>query len=209
MTVRLQTLFETPAKARMTAQQYLDNPMSERKSDLIEGVFVMASPATFDHEVLTAFLVATLSAFVGHKRLGRVLSSNAAYRLSDDNVYQPDASFVRAERIELAQGVVFPGAPDIAVEAVSPSSRQYDTVEKKINYARYGVGEYWLIDPIDERAVFYSQVEGQPLPIPAPAGRVRSALLDGYWLELAWLFPPPSVERPAVLDVARRHGLLD
>ncbi len=135
MTVRLQTLFETPARARMTAQQYLDNPMSEHKSDLIEGVFVMASPASLEHEALTSFMIATLSNFVGHKRLGRVFSSNAAYRLSADNVYQPDISVVRVERIEQAQGIVFPGVPDIAVDIVSPSSRQYDTVEKKINYA--------------------------------------------------------------------------
>ena len=161
MTVRLQTLFETPAKARMSAQQYLDNPLSERKSDLIEGVFVMASPASLEHEALTAFLLATMNAFVGQKKLGRVLSSNAAYRLSDDNVYQPDVSFVRTERSGLAQDIYFPGPPDIAVGVVSPSSRQYDTVEKKINYGRYGVGEYWLIDPIDERAVFYTQTEGQ------------------------------------------------
>ena len=147
MTVRLQTLFETPAKERLTAQEYLDHPLSERKSDLIEGVFVMASPASFQHEELIAFLLATLSAFVGYRKLGRVLSSNAAYRLSGDNVYQPDVSFVAAERAALRQETVFPGPPDIAVEVVSPSSRQYDTVEKKINYGRYGVGEYWLIDP--------------------------------------------------------------
>lgn len=208
MTVRLQTLFETPAKARLTAREYLDHPLSERKSDLIEGVFVMASPASLQHEELTAFLLATLSAFVGHRKLGRVLSSNAAYRLSDDNVYQPDVSFVRAERVTLGRETFFPGPPDIAVEVVSPSSRQYDTVEKKINYGRHGVGEYWLIDPIDERAVFYAQAEGQLLPIPAPAGQVRSALLDGYWLEIAWLFPSQGAEQPGVLDVARRQGLI-
>lgn len=209
MTVRLQTLFETPAKERLTAQEYLDHPLSERKSDLIEGVFVMASPASFQNEELTAFLLATLSVFVGYRKLGRVLSSNAVYRLSGDNVYQPDVSFVRAEHAALRQETVFPGPPDIAVEVVSPSSRQYDTVEKKINYGRYGVGEYWLIDPSNERAVFYAQAEGHLLPIPAPAGQVRSALLDGYWLEIAWLFPPQGAERPAVLDVARRQGLIE
>ncbi len=70
------------------------------------------------------------------------------------------------------------------------------------------MGEYWLIDPIDERAVFYAQTDGQLSPIPAPGSQVRSTLLDGYWLELAWLFPPAGVERPAVLEVAQRQGLI-
>jgi Uma2 family endonuclease len=110
--------------------------------------------------------------------------------------------------MHLAGELYFSGPPDIAVEVVSPSSRQYDTVEKNINYARYGVGEYWLIDPVEERAVFYRQVEGHLLPIPAEEGLVRSQLLDGYWLRLEWLFPPEGVARPSVIEIAHLQGVV-
>ena len=162
MTVeKLNTLFETPAHVRISSQQYIDDPRSEQKSDLIEGVFVMASPASYLHEDLVTFLIGTLATYVTARKLGKVLGSNAAFELSEDNVYQPDISFILAERLYLARDVYFPGPPDIAIEIISPSSRNYDTVEKKINYARYGVQEYWLIDPIHEQATFYTRVGDQ------------------------------------------------
>ncbi len=185
MTVeKLNTLFETPAHVRISSQQYIDDPRSEQKSDLIEGVFVMASPASYLHEDLVTFLIGTLATYVTARKLGEVLGSNAAFELSEDNVYQPDISFILAERLHLARDVYFPGPPDIAIEIISPSSRNYDTVEKKINYARYGVQEYWLIDPIHEQATFYTRVgdqfsrdcgRGQRAVVPI-AGRFLAAL---------------------------------
>jgi Uma2 family endonuclease len=204
----LRTLFETPTDVRMTAAEYIDNPLSEQKSDLIEGVFVMASPASFQHEDLQSFLITSLSNFVEFKQLGKVMGPNTAYRLSEENVFQPDVSFISRERLHLAEKVYFPGPPDIAVEITSPSSRQYDEIEKKINYGRYGVKEYWLIDLLSSRATFYTQQEGQLIPIRTEAGLLRSDLLDGYWLKLEWLFPPEAVARPTALEIARLQGLI-
>ena len=208
MSVSIQTLFDTPASARMSAQAYLDSPQSRHKSDLIEGVFIMASPATFEHEEIIGFLMTTMRNFVEFHRMGTVVSSNAGFRLSEHNVLQPDVSFVSAARLHLVEDVVFDGAPDIAVEVISPSSRHYDTVEKKINSGRYGVGEYWLIDPIRRDAVFYQRVDTQLVPIAAEPGTVRSEILDGYRLRLDWIFPATGASRPSVLDIGRAHGVV-
>ena len=94
LSVRIATLFDTPPQARMSAQDYIASPQSEHKSDLIEGVFVMASPASFEHEDIQLFIGALLRNFVNARRLGVVVGSNAAYRLNEGNVYQPDISFL-------------------------------------------------------------------------------------------------------------------
>lgn len=151
MVAHIHTLFDTPAVARMSAEDYIASPQSEQKSDLIEGVFVMASPAPIEHEDLTLFIGAILRLFVTQRQLGVVVGSNAAYRLNDENVYQPDISFLSSQRRHLAGEVYVYGAPDLAVEIISPSSRQYDTVEKLVNDGRYGVQEYWLVDPMHAR----------------------------------------------------------
>lgn len=208
MTIHIRTLFDTPAHMRMTAEQYIDNPLSEKKSDLIEGVFVMASPASFVHEEIQVYLTTILTLFVDTKRLGKVLGPNAAYRLSDDNVFQPDISFIRAERLHLAADVYFPGPPDLAVEIVSPSSRQYDEVEKRINYGRFGTQEYWLLDPMDETVRFLGLADDQLLPIPPKEGVHSSRVLPGFWLRTEWIFPPKGQARPTVMEVAGRLGLL-
>ncbi len=209
MTIGVRTLFETPSKARMSADEYIDFPLSAHKSDLIEGVFMMASPASYRHEVAQSFISALLTLFVDLQALGQVLGANAAFRLSEENAFQPDISFIRADRVDLAEDVYFPGPPDLAVEIISPSSRQYDEVEKRINYGRYGVREYWLIDPIYETLHFFSQAEGELLPIPAEQGVYHSRLLKGFYLRPEWLFPGEGSPRPSVLSVARELGILE
>lgn len=208
MAIAVRTLFETPSKARMSADEYIDFPLSAHKSDLIEGVFVMASPASYRHEIIQGVVHTILRMFVDIRGIGEVLGPNAAFRLSEENAFQPDISFIRADRLYLAEEVYFPGPPDLAVEIISPSSRQYDEVEKRINYGRYGVREYWLIDPIYETIHFFSQAEGELLPIPAEQGVYHSRLLKGFYLRPEWLFPGDDSARPSVLAVARELGIL-
>ena len=101
------------------------------------------------------------------------------------------------------------GPPDLAVEVVSPGSRQYDMGEKFVNYARFGVEEYWVIDPLERTARIYRQLRGQLVPLPvAEGGVLRSQVLPGFWLRLDWLFPPAGAARPSELDVARAQGLI-
>lgn len=63
----------------------------------------MASPVSFVHKALQSYLQTVLTLFVDEHGLGQVLGANAAYRLSGDNVFQPDISFIRAEGLHLAQ----------------------------------------------------------------------------------------------------------
>ena len=208
MSSRIHTLFDTPAKARMSAEDYIASPQSEHKSDLIEGVFVMASPASRVHEVLLTFLASVLGNFVSSARVGEVTGPNAAYRLNEENVYQPDLSFVAANRLHLAGEVYFDGAPDLAVEIISPSSRQYDSVEKLVNYGRFGVQEYWLVDPVERNVALYGNVGGQLVAIPPAEGVLRSRVLPGFWLRAEWIFPPEGQDRPGELEIARAQGLI-
>lgn len=158
MSVRIQSLFDTPVKARMSADDYIASPQSAHKSDLIEGVFVI--------------------------------------------------SFLSNAHMSLAGEVYVKGAPDIAIEIISPSSRQYDAFEKRINYARAGVQEYWLVDPIERSVAIYSLEQDQFIRSAQADDVLRSTVLPGYWLRLAWIFPPAGEARPGELDVARAQGLI-
>ena len=168
----------------------------------------MASPASFDHASVQQFLITTLSNYVSARKSGVVLGENAAYRLNDDNVYQPDVSFLSNARLYLAGEVYVQGAPDLAVEIISPSSRRYDAFEKRINYARAGVREYWLVDPIERSVAIYTLEGDQFVRAPQPDNQLHSHVLAGYWLQLDWIFPPAGSPRPGELDVARAQGLI-
>ena len=67
--------------------------------------------------------------------------------LSEENVVQPDILFVARTRLHIVGKTNIPGAPDLVVEILSPGTRQKDLAIKRKIYARFGVQEYWIVDP--------------------------------------------------------------
>ena len=67
--------------------------------------------------------------------------------LSDSEVRQPDILLVRRDRMHILSKRGVEGAPDLVVEIVSPSTVKRDKLDKLRTYARYGITEYWIIDP--------------------------------------------------------------
>ena len=67
--------------------------------------------------------------------------------LSATNVVQPDIIFISNARSHIIAEANICGAPDLAIEIISPSTERRDRIVKRNLYARHGVGEYWLVDP--------------------------------------------------------------
>jgi len=86
---------------------------------------------------------------------GRVFGSPVDVVLSPYNVLHPDVFFVTAERTSIIDERKIGGPPDIAVEILSDSTRHRDRVEKKDLYARFGVREYWIVDPVARRVEMF------------------------------------------------------
>ena len=108
----------------ITAQQLFEMPGRER-FELVGGELVPMSPPGFDHGCIVLDIAAAMREFVHARKLGMV-AVEAGFCVSHepDTVRSPDVAFVRAERIPPG-GVraFFQGAPDLAVEVVSPSDR--------------------------------------------------------------------------------------
>lgn len=76
------------------------------------------------------------------------------------------------------------GAPELIVEAISKGSRRFDTETKKGDYERFGVREYWLIDPARQAMTFYRLQDGQFVEVPASADSFESEAVPGFRLDL-------------------------
>ncbi len=111
-------------------------------------------------------------------------------RLADHSIVQPDLVYVTAARREVLRDLVF-GAPDLAVEILSPSTARRDLGPKMRLYAESGIAEYWLVDPIGETFEFLENCEGA-FVVRLPVGgvyesRVIAGLtldLEAFWKEL-------------------------
>ncbi|MEI6386195.1 MAG: Uma2 family endonuclease [Spirochaetota bacterium] len=124
----------------------------DKRWELIDGLArMMAAPST-SHQRVSMRLAGELHAFLKGKPC-EVLTAPFDVLLperdeEDDetcNVVQPDiVVFCDSSRIRKANAR---GAPDLAMEILSPSSSKWDQNDKFRLYERMGVREYWIIDP--------------------------------------------------------------
>jgi len=135
---------------RWTAEELLALG-EEARYELIEGRLVPMSPTGSLHGDLVAELTTVLRSFVRTHRLGRILTGEVGFvlRRDPDTVRAADVAFIRAERLPpegLPTGF-FEGAPDLAVEILSPSDRYTEVLRKVSEWLEAGVAMVWVVDP--------------------------------------------------------------
>ncbi|HMF57261.1 MAG TPA: Uma2 family endonuclease [Pyrinomonadaceae bacterium] len=135
----------------MTAEELFVMPDDDFRYDLVKGELKRMSPAGSEHGAIALRLGAALYQYVEENNLGEVFGSETGFKLasSPDTVRAPDIAFVREERIP-ESGIpqkFWDGAPDLAVEVVSPGD-SFDEVAEKINdYLSAGTRAVWIISP--------------------------------------------------------------
>jgi Uma2 family endonuclease len=141
------------------------------------------------HQVISRNLGIRLWEHVDASGLGEVVWAPTDVVLSPESVVQPDILFVSNERRGIITEPNVSGAPDLVVEILSPGTAERDR-ELKLNlYARYGVREYWIVDPEDETVEVMEFGSEGPLDVRRyDAGSVESRLLPGLSVTLDDIF---------------------
>ena len=175
-------------KLKFTYRHYLLLPEGERR-ELIEGDFYVLPAPSFKHQTVAANLGMALRQHVRTNRLGVVVWAPTDVVLSQESVVQPDILFVSNERRGIITEANVSGAPDLVVEILSPSTAERDRELKLDLYARYGVREYWIVDPEAETVeVMELGAEGASNVRRYDGGSVESALLPTLKIEVAEAF---------------------
>jgi Uma2 family endonuclease len=174
---------------------FLELVRDDQKADLIDGVVYLASPENRDHNLLKWWLSTVLGQYVEHHRLGTLFADKFTYRLTDLTAPEPDLAFVHNGRMHLVQNGYMDGGPDSV-------DRDYEL--KRRRYEESGVGEYWIIDPMEDVATFLVWEPAGYLEVFAENHVYRSRVLPGLWLDVRWLWQRPL---PPTLPIVRR--LLD
>lgn len=178
-----------PVDTRLTYEDYCLLPNDGKRYEIIEGdLIVFPSPITAHQNVITN-LIYHLSNFVRKHTLGKVYPAPLDVVFSRFNVVEPDLVYISKERSAIVSEKNIQGAPDLVVEVLSESTEQIDRTTKLKLYARFGVKEYWIIDPVGVTAeIWRAQAEGLD-----PAGRLTiedsltSPLFPGLTLPLGKL----------------------
>ena len=179
------------ATTRMTYDELLQMPDDGKRYEIIAGeLYVSPSPGWHHQRVLNRILFA-IGRYLEDRGLpDTVFPAPLDVNLSDYDVVQPDIVYIRPERVPAVRGVRAPveGAPDLAIEVLSKSTRAHDERRKLALYAAFGVPEYWIVD-IDARLIRVLLLHGdayreQRHPDQAP----QSVVLPGLLLEPGYVF---------------------
>ena len=120
-----------------------------RRYALVRGELLRMTPAGFAHGAVVANLTAPLAQHVKAHRRGIVCGAETGFvlRRNPDTVLAPDVAFVRRERIP-ASGeptTFWDGAPDLAVEVVSPGDTRREVAEKVAAWLSAGTRAVWVV----------------------------------------------------------------
>lgn len=172
----------------ITAHQFFEMPGHEH-FDLVDGELVPMSPPGFDHGCIVSDIAAILREFVRTRKLGLVaVEAGFVVARDPDTVRSPDVAFVRGERIPPG-GVraFFDGAPDLAVEVISPTDRASEVLAKADDWLRFGSAAVWVVDPETKTVTVYSH-RPQTLFLSTSDTLVCEELLPGFSLPVAQVF---------------------
>ena len=119
--------------------------------ELVKGELITMPPAGGEHGAIGIRAAVRIGVIVEANDLGVVFNADTGFIIGTDpdTVRAPDVSFVRKERIP-ADGIprgFFQGAPDIAVEVISPSDSYTEVAEKVSQLLEAGTLLVVLIDP--------------------------------------------------------------
>ncbi len=205
---------DLPAAGRKVSyEEFFEWAPDSRIAEWVNGEIIMPSPPRFGHQDISDFLTAVLRIYTQTFELGQVISAPFQVKPGPDFPgREPDILFVAAPH-ELEEDTPrLERPPDVVVEIVSPGNVATDREEKYLEYAAAGVREYWLINGLEDTAEFYRLKEpfdgdrdkaGYESVFVGQAGVYRSQVIEGFALDVAWLWQVPR-PRPelAVLEMA-------
>ena len=139
-------------RAVLTYADYVALPDDGRRYEILAGELAMTPAQGRRHQEIVGELFSVLHGHVKARGLGQVFVSPFDVILDDTSVVQPDIVYVAVDRLASVSERGVEGAPSLAVEIVSPSTRQRDREAKRELYARHGVPHFWIVDP-EARAI--------------------------------------------------------
>jgi Uma2 family endonuclease len=177
--------------AYYTYKEYIKWPDKPRY-ELIDGVPYMMAGASNTHQEIVLAIGSQFRAFLKGKQC-RAFIAPYDVRLNennfDDTVVQPDV-FVVCDRNKITR-TYLNGAPDLAVEVLSPKSGKHDRIVKYKRYQRAGIREYWVVDPSDKSVHVYILNEGKYISFVYEENeKIPVHVLPGCEIDLADVFPP-------------------
>lgn len=143
----------------LTAEDLLRMPDDGFRYELVRGELRKMSPSGHTHGKIAMRISVPLGNYVWKKKLGEVYAAETGFKLASnpDTVRAPDVAFVQKDRVKAAEDVqgFWPGAPDLAVEVLSPGDTYSEVDEKVLDWLDAGTRMVVVVDPRNRSVTVY------------------------------------------------------
>jgi Uma2 family endonuclease len=171
------------AGLRMSANEYEKLPDDGFRYELIDGVVVISPSPDFEHQSVTQEVARQIGNHLVEHRVGRVVQE-MDINFDVRRVYRPDLVFLSTERFPRPTRRVH-AIPDMILEVLSPGTRGRDLRTKREDYERFGVTEYWIVDPNVSKFTFLRLAGGAYRSVAAKGRKFTSLAVPGFTLDIA------------------------
>ena len=154
-----QNQLETPAEEKVwTDAEFMALNRDGHSYEIVNGELIDMGNSGAKHGYVCSILMILLGGYVRLQKLGAMFDSSTAFKMKSGNKRSPDVSFMAKERLqgldELPDGFL-EGAPDLAVEILSPSNTVAEIRGKIVEYFENGARLVWVIHPQEQYVLVY------------------------------------------------------
>jgi len=189
----MQTVTPNPAIASKiwTDEEFMSLPDDGHHYEIINGELIDMGNSGALHGYVCSTLMILLGGYVRQQKLGAMLDSSTAFKMKNGNKRSPDIAFFAKERL---QGIaVLPsgyleGAPDLAVEVLSPGNTVEEIDDKLTEYFENGSRLVWVINPTQHYVLVYRSAQEPDRLLKEKDSLDGEEVIPGFTLAIADLF---------------------
>lgn len=146
------------------------------RAELINDTIYMSPTPNFQHQEISTEILNQIRNYAKGRGLGTCLPTIDVF-FDRKNVFEPDILFIAKENMGIVRDNKIKGSPDLIVEILSPGNRKHDTEKKKAAYEKFGVKEYFVVDPETKETITWYLVNAKYRKQRSSKGRIKSRLL--------------------------------
>lgn len=167
-------------------------PDDGQRYELIWGeLYCLPTPDT-KHQRSSRRLLVAIHEFLIQSGVGEVFPGPLSVQFDRYNLVLPDLIVVGASKREIIHDRGVEGAPDLCIEILTSGWQNYDMVKKNVLYRRFGVPEYWIVDPERERITVYVREAIRYMPQESDNGVARSVIFPGLEIDSTGIARAPA-----------------
>lgn len=168
-------LYARPPRTAMEVYELLPETAH---AEVIDNALYMPPSPSYEHQDTSVSLSSRMRVFTDDQNMGKLLEAPLSVYLDENTVCEPDIFFINKNNLGIIQSSKIKGVPNLIIELLSPGNRNHDLERKFDLYERFGVTEYFIIDPLTKGVIHYVLQDKKYQKQPSLKGRLDSSVLN-------------------------------